>query len=930
MGKTQATIAQFGAKTQMGFTKAFSGVEKAQAGLKKSFIGLGKIIGAVFAIRAIKSFADESTADYKDQMEVETKLATVMRQRMNASNEDIKSILNLATAQQKLGIISDETQIAGAQQLSTFLEQKKSLDLLVPAMNNLLAQQKGFNATQGDAVAIGNLFGKAMQGQTSALRRVGITFSEAEENALKYASEIERSALLANIITNNVGNMNFVLAQTDVGRQKQLANTFSDIKEQFGAAFTQISVLFLPALNAVAQALAFVANLARQVAQYIGMMFGKDISKDAQALSSTAGGYTSVGDAALEAGDDVSAGAKKAKGALAGFDEINNVQLPDASGSGGGANAPEGGSIGGGGGVGDFGGIGSPIEVDTSGFDAIIQKIKEIKAMILPLIIEMAKIGQSFIDGFSKKAIEIDLNPIKNLKNIVSNIGSGIQKGFNKIDFSAISSNLKTAVNGFGEIVANGLSNSLLVAESGSKAVGTAIQWGIAAGGKGVEIVTQALAQFTENNKENIMSWQNDISTSLQNAFGNLNIIFDTIGEAAFNSLDSNKNQIANILEGFMTTAAELGMTTGTIIAETIETITGNAAEFVTSRKDDIQTFFDTNVSMFTTFGDTINKIAQSFLAIIKKNWDEHFKGIIDSVSKAVLDIAGWFLDLYNKFIGPVVNNLLTWLGRIWDDSLKGIVDEVLGFIGRVGGLFVSLWDSNIKPFVDNFVKYFLPGITNAINTIMDVVGGIVNIVGGIIKEIIGVINGILDFITGVFSGNWEKAWNGIVKIFDSIFGGVKDVVKASINIVIDIINGMINGIIIGMNAVISAINSISFEVPDWIPGVGGSKVGFNLAALTAPQIPRLARGGIVDRATLAMIGESGKEAVMPLENNTGWMMDLANMIGMVLSTNGGASGNSGGPGAVYLDGKKVGSIIFDDLTAEARRRGVGMPIKAV
>ena len=164
----------------------------------------------------------------------ETRLATVMQQRMGATAAEIQSIKDLASAQQELGVIGDEVQLSGAQQIATFLNEKASLETLLPAMNNLLAQQKGLNATTQDAISVGNLMGKVMQGQTSALTRVGITFSEAEEKVLKYGTESERAAMLAQVITNNVGNMNAQLAQTESGKQQQLANRLGDIKEQIG------------------------------------------------------------------------------------------------------------------------------------------------------------------------------------------------------------------------------------------------------------------------------------------------------------------------------------------------------------------------------------------------------------------------------------------------------------------------------------------------------------------------------------------------------------------------------------------------------------------------------------------------------------------------------------------------------------------------
>ena len=172
---------------------------------------------------------------YAVQEMAETKLSTIMRQRMGATDKEIQSLKELASAQQEIGVIGDEVQLSGAQQIATFLNEKASLETLLPAMNNLLAQQKGLNATTQDAVTVGNLMGKVMQGQTSALTRVGITFTEAEEAVLKYGTEQERAAMLAQVITNNVGEMNAELAQTDSGKQQQLVNTLGDMKEELGA-----------------------------------------------------------------------------------------------------------------------------------------------------------------------------------------------------------------------------------------------------------------------------------------------------------------------------------------------------------------------------------------------------------------------------------------------------------------------------------------------------------------------------------------------------------------------------------------------------------------------------------------------------------------------------------------------------------------------
>ena len=183
-----------------------------------------------------------------------TRLEVIMRQRMKSTDAEIASIKKLTSAQADLGIISAGVQRAGAQQLATFLYQKSSLEVLIPAMNNLVAQQRGFSAEAGDAVNVANLMGKAMMGMTSALRRVGITFTEAQEAAIKNGNEQERAAMLAQIITDNVGEMNAALAKTDAGKQKQLANEMGALKAKIGSLVSSVA----PYLNVGAS----IANMA--------------------------------------------------------------------------------------------------------------------------------------------------------------------------------------------------------------------------------------------------------------------------------------------------------------------------------------------------------------------------------------------------------------------------------------------------------------------------------------------------------------------------------------------------------------------------------------------------------------------------------------------------------------------------------------------
>lgn len=203
-----------------------------------SFIKAGAIATAV-SVPIIAGIHKAMDA-YMIQSAAETKLTEIYRTRMGVTQQAAQATIDYAAALQKQGVIGDEVLLSGAQQLATFAQYPGTINSLLPAMGNLLAQQKGVNATAQDATQIGNLMGKVLQGQTGALKRVGITFTEAQEQVLKYGTEEERAAMLAQVITDNVGNMNKVMAETPEGKIQQMKNAFGDMAEQIGATLAPV------------------------------------------------------------------------------------------------------------------------------------------------------------------------------------------------------------------------------------------------------------------------------------------------------------------------------------------------------------------------------------------------------------------------------------------------------------------------------------------------------------------------------------------------------------------------------------------------------------------------------------------------------------------------------------------------------------------
>lgn len=208
--------------------------------LNKTIANVGKTIIAAFSVREIVNFSKACFEAYNNQLQQETKLTEVMRTRMNASDEEIESIRAYASELQKSGVIGDEVALSGAQQLATYAKMPGTINKLLPAMENYAAQQHGVNTTNQDMVNIANLMGKALQGNVGALKRMGITLTEEQGKILKYGTEEERAALLAQVFNDKVGDMNETLAQTPEGKVQQLKNTLGDLQETLGAALAPV------------------------------------------------------------------------------------------------------------------------------------------------------------------------------------------------------------------------------------------------------------------------------------------------------------------------------------------------------------------------------------------------------------------------------------------------------------------------------------------------------------------------------------------------------------------------------------------------------------------------------------------------------------------------------------------------------------------
>ena len=238
-----------------------------------------------------------------------------------------------------------------------------------------------------------------------------------------------------------------------------------------------------------------------------------------------------------------------------------------------------------------------------------------------------------------------------------------------------------------------------------------------------------------------------------------------------------------------------------------------------------------------------LGKTAIPFLIDVIKTVIGFVMQIVKSVLPVVINLLQKLLPIIlqvTKQILPVIINLL---GKLLPIAMK-IINTVLPIVTSLIEMLVSV----VMPIID----LILPLLMTLLEALMPVISFVADLLGNvlgaafeglmpIINAVMGIFKGLIDFITGVFTGNWSKAWSGVVDIFKNIFSGIAALFKFPINLIIT-----------GINTFLGGLNKL--KIPDWVPGVGGK-------GISIPLIPQLATGS--DSAPDTFIaGEQGPELI--------------------------------------------------------------------
>ena len=334
---------------------------------------------------------------------------------------------------------------------------------------------------------------------------------------------------------------------------------------------------------------------------------------------------------------------------------------------------------------------------------------------------------------------------------------------------------------------------------------------------------------------------------------------------------------------------------------------------------------FETMCQLITSYindfvlpvAQTMKKIFVDVFKSISDAWNEYGKSILDKFSQFKEGIREIWVSLYDTAIKPVFDNLARTFDWLWDSHLKPLWDNITGFVGAFAEMILTVWNAVIQPFVQKLVNTLGPTIANVINFIVDRFGTMLAVVIDVVSGITRFLKGLCEFITGVFTGSWDKAWQGIKDIFGGIWDTIVGIAKGSVNSVIDIVNSLIRAVANGMNSVIDSLNSISVTIPSWVPKYGGNRFGINLPTISAYQIPKLAQGAVIppNREFLAVLGDqtSGTNIETPLDT-------MLQAFKAALAE----SEESGGKGDIVLDITQNldGEVLYKNQLRIKRKRG--------
>lgn len=395
---------------------------------------------------------------------------------------------------------------------------------------------------------------------------------------------------------------------------------------------------------------------------------------------------------------------------------------------------------------------------------------------------------------------------------------------------------------GFTGTTAKEASTTIQGSAASMKAAWDNMLTGIASGTGNVQDMVHGFIETVKTTVSNLTPVLKEIVNQLPGVFSELTtavveMINTTVPELLPPLIESLIALIPTLVEGLITLIIILCENLSAIIQPIIDALPTIIMSIVNALLNNLPTLINGVIQLVLGIVAATGQIIETLVPMIP----DIIFAIVEAIIAAIPDIlAGVWQVVLSLFslMGDCVEGLWGYVTSFWDN--------VTELFGKVGDWF---YEHVIKPIGD-FFKDLWDGIK-------DIFASVGNFFKETFQKGVDKIKSVFGKITSFFSDVWTKIKNIFSKVGEVVGKAITNTVKKAINAVLSTAVKIINGFISAINLAISVINAI--------PGV-------NIKKLSKLETPQLAKGGVVDTATLALIGEQGKEAVVPLENNTEWL----------------------------------------------------------
>lgn len=605
-------------------------------------------------------------------------------------------------------------------------------------------------------------------GETESLKDLGIVMTQSALDSFALAngfgkttakmSEAEKVALRYKFVTEQLTTASGDFIRTSDGWANQvriLQLQFDSLKATIGQGLINVLTPVIKVINLIINKLMSLANAFKSLTD----MFAGKKSGGGGAVVAAAGmegvaeSADSAGTAMGGAGSAAKKAAKDIKGATSGIDELNVIQAPNSGGSSGGA---------GGGYAADEFDMG---EVDTSAIDEMDSKYQG-------LIDKARELASLFKGGFNIAFGNKDV--LDSIRQSISNIGQSLKDIFlDPAVVSAADEFLNRFVFNLGKVAGSTASIGASIADN----------------------LLGGISLYLEQNKERLIEYivaMFEIGSRISEISGRFSTAVATIFESFRSS--SAKQITADIIgifsEGFMG-VTELA---GTFAADLLDVLTGpiiNNADYIKSTLED--TF-----SAIEPIFSTIKSVIEEAFTKIGNAYNDHVAPMLMSFKKGFSEITEKLLDAYNQYILPVISEMSQRFQEFHEQYLSPLIDRFLDFAGKVADAITVVWENFLKPFVLWFIETMAPIIGNALSGLVDMFFGWWEGISETLGHVFDALGGLMDFITGIFTGDWEKAWEGIKTFFSQIWEAMKSLTNTLMTAISNIIStvlGVIKGV---------------------------------------------------------------------------------------------------------------------------------------